>query len=132
MPRGQRAKQFMPFAALNGFEDQIDEVSVVWQKRRETAQEEKEKLNRQLLEVQRRLNDGTAPCVTAEVFIPRGEDGHGEYRLITGTVKKLRLAEKDMLINNRYIQLGRIDAMWLEDDASQSQGEPYEEVYSLK
>lgn len=52
-PDPKRAKQFMPFAALRGYYELIHEKERVPEKRRDLAQEDRERLSRKLAQVRR-------------------------------------------------------------------------------
>lgn len=77
MTAAERAKQFMPFAALKGYEDALRKVEKVVREKVELSEEKKEELDR-LLHVIRK-ND----MVRAVYY----EDG--EYLEITGMVARL-------------------------------------------
>ena len=94
MPVSQRAKQFMPFAAVTGLTQALErkERELMLTERKEPSEERAEKLNQCLNEIKK--GDGTAVTYFAE----------GEYLTVTGTVKtvdKLRriLAVGDVKIS---------------------------------
>lgn len=82
MAMEQRAAQFMPFAALAGYEDLLRETAKVRQRHIELGEDAQETLNVQLAAVLARL--GERPRVDMTFF--RMEDGNdgGEYRNIEG------------------------------------------------
>ena len=53
MSRAERARQFMPFAALRGFESLIEEQERIYTPRRELSEEEAERLSRRLSSLER-------------------------------------------------------------------------------
>ncbi len=49
MPQSNRAAQFAPFAALNGFEEAIEQASQVLEKRKILDESQKEDINKQII-----------------------------------------------------------------------------------
>lgn len=88
MEPAERAKQFMPFAALKGYEEALraKEKSIV--PKPELSEESLEKLEYKLRQVKK--NDK----VTVVYFC------EGEYLKITGTVSYLNLTERVIRIEN--------------------------------
>ncbi len=83
MPREERAKQFMPFAALKGYEEALHKKEKVTVPRMELSEEYQEVLDRELRRVQK--ND-----IVTVVFFCRNE-----YLQQTGVVSKVdRTARK--------------------------------------
>ncbi len=86
MSRAERAKQFIPFAALHGFEDAIRKQELSHEAKRELSDEETERLN----EVIVKLNKGD--LVEAKYY---NLDG---YFKVTGAVTEINLT-------SRYIRI---------------------------
>ena len=92
MPPAQRAKQFMPFAALTGFEDALLEQEQAVQPRRELSEEETERLDLRL----RSLGPGDPVRLT--LYAPDG------YFTAEGTVVKIDAAAKTLLLTDRAVR----------------------------
>ncbi len=53
MPIGERARQFMPFAALRGYEEVIKEKEKILEGKREISEERAEELSSQILKLKK-------------------------------------------------------------------------------
>lgn len=89
MPRGDRAAQFAPFAALTGHYAAILETARVTQSRMQLTEEEKERLDykQQLLQAHMAQH----PTVTVTYFRPDEKKEGGEYRVLTGNLRGINL-----------------------------------------
>lgn len=87
MPRRDRAAQFSPFAALNGYEEAVRETARLTQQRIELDESEKARLNEILQMVNRDLPKH--PTVKITYFEPDGRKEGGTYQTKKGTVKKI-------------------------------------------
>lgn len=78
MPTAQRAAQFMPFAALSGYEAIIDDVARPHARRVELGEDAREELDRRLAALLAHLDE--TPRVEVMYFVPERDDaGVGEY-----------------------------------------------------
>lgn len=91
MDRGARAKQFMPFDALKGFQEALREKERVTEPRKTLPQDWEEELDRRL----RRICRGD--FVTAEYF------RDGQYLKITGEVSGIDQTAGVLKIGNTQI-----------------------------
>lgn len=126
----ERAKQFMPFAALKGFEEAVHRKEKQVVSRTELAEESMEEMDHTLREIALRLEQGEKPMVClvcfvtdrskqmtfreyARIRIPDKieldieQDLAGEYIRITGIVtgidvfkKQIRIADRNYLFEN--------------------------------
>lgn len=87
MPLQNRAAQFMPFAALTGFGDAIDETARVTDKKLELTEDELRLLDQQLAELRPLLSQ--RPEVTFVYFEPDARKEGGTYITRNGIVKKI-------------------------------------------
>ena len=85
MPRGNRAAQFSPFAALTGYDGVLREAGRVTQPRRELTEERKGELDRRL----RLLSERERPEVAVTWFLPDGKKEGGAYLTTTGRLRRL-------------------------------------------
>lgn len=79
MTREDRAKQFIPFSALKGYEEALKKQEKVKAQKRELSEEYAETLDRRL----RAVRPGDRAAVT---YYDRGE-----YRRVTGLVSRLNI-----------------------------------------
>lgn len=96
MSQGERAKQFMPFAALKGFEEALREKEKVVVEKIILSEESREELDRKFHEIHR--ND----IVTVVYF------SEGEYVKITGMVARLDKDAKILKVVNTKINFDDI------------------------
>lgn len=111
MPVSDRAKIFMPFAALKGYEDAIEEKKKLTVGRIELAEGKKEELDKKLQMLFELLSLGQKPKVTIRYFIidkkASLEEGKevGNYFDMYGTVSKVDLIFEQIKIMERIIDL---------------------------
>lgn len=91
MPREDRAKQFMPFAALKGFQEMLKEKERIVVSRMELSEEQKEELDRKLQML------GKNDIVTVVYF------HDGEYVKVKGMVSRIDLSSRIVKIVNTKI-----------------------------
>ena len=104
-----RAKIFLPFAALKGYEEAVEDKQRVLIKKAILSQDEKEKINNILLEIEKRLNDGTHPISKIVYFKPDEKDETlGEYAQISGMVAKIDVYNKSINVVSTLVSLDDI------------------------
>ena len=99
MSRADRAKQFMPFAALKGYEDALRAKEKIVVPRRELSEEMAQELDRKLHQI--RKND-----VVTVVYYDREE-----YIRITGMVSRVDMDGRILKIVNTKIGFENISAI---------------------
>lgn len=99
MSRADRAKQFMPFAALKGYEDALRAKEKIVVPRRELSEEMAQELDRKLHQI--RKND-----VVTVVYYDREE-----YIRITGMVSRVDMDGRILKIVNTKIGFEDISAI---------------------
>ena len=87
MPREARAAQFAPFAALTGYESDVNEAARYTGKRREIGEYETERLNRRINEIRDGIHGNTEVIIA--YFKPDEKKTGGEYLNIGGRVRKI-------------------------------------------
>lgn len=87
MPREARAAQFAPFAALMGYESDVNEAARYTGKRRELGEYVTERLNRRINEIRDGIHGNTEVIIT--YFKPDEKKAGGEYLNIGGRVRKI-------------------------------------------
>lgn len=116
MPRADRAKQFMPFAALKGYDEAIEEKQVIYVPRLELGEEQRDALDRRLLMLGEALLAGQRPQVTIEYFVTHADAPDqgaplGQYHLFTGTAEKMRTEEGTLRISGQTFPLADVVAL---------------------
>lgn len=96
MTQQDRAAQFAPFAALSGFEGEIDEAGRLTEMEAELSEWAQEQVNEGLQIVQREL--GRRPEVTLTYFVPDSRKSGGAYRSVTARVRKILETERILLL----------------------------------
>lgn len=81
-----RAAQFAPFAALTGFEDEVNETARLTDSKIELDESEKERLNRSFIKICEKLP--SQPQVTVTYFVPDEKKAGGKYITVDKRLKK--------------------------------------------
>ncbi len=98
MPVADRAAQFMPFAALTGFEDAIWETGRLTHERMELEEDLIEGLDGKLQYLRERI--GEHPEISVTYFKPDTRKTGGAYQTDTGRVKKIDLYEHILVMED--------------------------------
>lgn len=98
MPVADRAAQFMPFAALTGFEDAIGETGRLTHERMELEEDVIEGLDGKLQYLKERIGDH--PEISVTYFKPDTRKPGGSYGTDTGRVKKIDLYEHILVMED--------------------------------
>lgn len=107
MPREKRAKLFVPFDALTGYSEALQEQEFVWQERAELGEAKRQELDDklqclwQLYQERKRGGKWTfePPAVTIRFFEEAPDQGGlGLYRTVSGAVVKLDLTHRYLLL----------------------------------
>lgn len=93
MSRQDRAKQFMPFAALKGYEEELRKKEKIVVAKMELSEERKEELDREFSQISKK------DMVTAVYF------DKGEYLKISGMVSRIDIDARLIVIVNTKIKL---------------------------
>ena len=115
MPREKRAKLFVPFDALTGYNEALGEQEIVYRERAELSETRRQELDEDLrhlwwLYCERKrgcryaggsepVGTFSPPTATVTYFEEAPEqDGRGLYHTVTGSVVKVDLAQKYLLL----------------------------------
>ncbi len=110
MPPLGRAAQFAPFAALTGFEEEIDETARLTDRCPELTEEDFLRLNGQLCDLMGCLHE--QPEVALTVFEPDEKKPGGAYRSVTGAVRRIdETGQTVILTDGRIIPFGKIHSI---------------------
>lgn len=99
MKRSDRAKQFMMFSALKGFQEELKKAEKNPCRKRELLEDEAEELNRTLASIE------PGSIVEAEHY------SLGEYLKTSGKVEKIDYTFRTMIIAGREIKFFNIAAL---------------------
>ena len=98
MPMSNRAAQFVPFAALTGYDDAVKETGRLTDDKIELEESSLNELNAKIQLLRENLAD--APEITFTYFKPDERKAGGAYLTTTGTVKKLDDYERQIMLQD--------------------------------
>lgn len=101
MRREERAKQFIPFDALKGFREALEEKERLITTQKELSKDQKEELNRKLFQIKRN------EMITIEFFCK------GKYVQVTDTVLDIDFTNKRLKMQDRFIPFDDISEIIL-------------------
>lgn len=105
MPEMSRAAQFAPFAALTGFDDEIDETARLTDTQHELTEMQLDALNQALA----RLAEQKKPQIRVTYFQPDAKKAGGAYLTYTGTLRFLDEGELLLrFVGDVYIPIPQI------------------------
>ena len=89
MPLNDRAAQFAPFAALNGFDEIIGEETRCTDPGKDLEEHEREVIDRKLSRIAQELREDKHPSASFVFFRPDALKEGGSYERISGRVKRI-------------------------------------------
>ena len=98
MPMSKRAAQFLPFAALTGFEGEIAETGRLTEAAPELGEDALVALDRQLALLRQRLPE--QPEVTITRFVSDERKAGGQYETLTGHVRRLDEVNRALILTD--------------------------------
>ena len=98
MPLTKRAAQFLPFAALTGFEAEIAEAARFTEAAPELGEDALAALDEQLISLSQRLAE--RPGVTVTRFVPDEKKSGGRYETLTGQARRLDEAGRVLILTD--------------------------------
>ncbi len=98
MPLTKRAAQFLPFAALSGFEGEIAEAARLTEAARSLGEDALAALDEQLALLRQRLSD--RPEITLTRFVPDEKKAGGHYETLTGQVRRLDEIDRALILTD--------------------------------
>jgi hypothetical protein len=101
MPREDRAAQFAPFAALNGYEAAIAETGRLTDIATEPMEGRAEAVDEGLRQIRQWQKE--QPEVTVTFFEPDKRKAGGVYRTVTGRIRKFLEYERQLLLHDSTI-----------------------------
>lgn len=97
MPLYNRAAQFAPFAALSGHDAAVGETARQTDEQHNLSQSERDRLDRKM---SRLLQSEDNLEVEITYFLPDKRKSGGQYRTVTGTIKKVDEIEGRLLLTD--------------------------------
>ena len=107
MSMSDRAAQFAPFAALSGYEDEVDEVARLTDSLKDMTEDDQDELNKAFCSLME--SESECPLVTVSYFKPDSKKSGGKYLTYTGNFRFYDEAERKlkftdgMIIDMEYI-----------------------------
>lgn len=98
MPVADRAAQFMPFAALTGYGEAIDETGRRTEERMELEEDEYSILDEKLRLLRERSDQ--RPEISVTYFRPDARKAGGAYVTVTGQLKKVDGYERSLILED--------------------------------
>ena len=98
MPMTKRAAQFLPFAALTGFEGEIAEAARLTEAARSLGEDALVALDEQLSLLRQRM--GEQPAVSVVRFVPDERKAGGRYETVTGRLRRLDEANRVLILTD--------------------------------
>ena len=105
MPMSDRAAQFAPFAALTGYDEEIDEAARLTSDRLELDEAQMELISSELtraakaLEKNRREGRAEAPAARITYFVPDARKQGGEYVTAETEIKKIDPLKRTLVLS---------------------------------
>ncbi|WP_044914563.1 hypothetical protein [Butyrivibrio sp. WCE2006] len=100
MPIENRAAQFMPFAALTGYDDAVAETARYTEEKIELTEEKKAEINEKLSDLELKLRDGDR-VVTVTFFVPDELKSGGEYVTREIRVKRIDTYKGTLVLSDK-------------------------------
>ena len=98
MPMMKRAAQFLPFAALTGFEGEIAEAARLTENAPELGEDALVALDEQLDLLRQRLAE--RPEITVTRFLPDERKAGGHFETLTGQVRRVDEAGRALILTD--------------------------------
>lgn len=103
----ERSAQFAPFAALTGYEDEVEETARLTSMKIDIDDEVKNELNRKLNIIKNKIY--TRPQIKLTYFIPDLKKEGGKYETVNGVIKKIDEYNNYIILqNNATIKISDI------------------------
>ena len=102
-----RAAQFAPFAALNGYEDAVEETARLTEPCAQLDEEAQKQINAALQLLKERIQEQPEAAITC--FVPDDKKDGGAYACITGRVRRIdEVCREIILADHTVIAMERI------------------------
>ena len=98
MSMSDRAAQFSPFAALNGYDEAVKETARLTDERLELGDDDRDLLDRKQQYLQNIIAD--RPEISVTFFVPDEKKSGGSYTTLTGNLKHVDLCERLLVLTD--------------------------------
>ncbi|SEL21211.1 MULTISPECIES: hypothetical protein [unclassified Butyrivibrio] len=105
MPLQNRAAQFMPFAALVGYDDEVSEAGRFTREKIELTEEKQSELNEKLTEMINSHEPGDTLSATVTYFVPDGLKDGGEYVTKQVNIGKIDTFKRCLVLDDKSVIL---------------------------
>lgn len=99
MALSDRAAQFLPFQALTGYSDAVQETARLTEEFLDLDESSRADLDRKLAVLQQHLSQ--QPKIQAVVFQPDERKNGGAYRTVSGMIRKIDFYERKLVMEDR-------------------------------
>lgn len=100
MPRANRAAQFMPFSALSGYEEAVQETARQTEQFRELDEDSRRRLDETLQIIQQGLCERRNVFAVITCFVPDEYKAGGSYQEYSGLVKRVDAYRRRILLQD--------------------------------
>ena len=101
MPVLGRAAQFAPFAALNGYEEAVDETARLTEPCAEMDEEMQKRLDKAIHLLMERIGEQPEAAITC--FVPDAKKSGGTYTCITGRIRRIDVISREIILTDRTV-----------------------------
>ena len=98
MSNYDRAAQFMPFAALKGYDDEVEEAARITSERQELDESKIDEMNETVRVLQERMK--SHPRVRVTYFVPDVRKDGGAYLQYEGQLRRIVEAERSLIFSD--------------------------------
>lgn len=98
MPRANRAAQFMPFSALSGYEEAVQETARQTEQLRELDEDSRRRLDETMQIIQQNLGEKREVSVVITCFVSDKYKDGGSYQEYSGFVKRVDAYRRRILL----------------------------------
>ena len=106
MSNYDRAAQFAPFAALKGYDEDIDEAIRTTDEKIELSEEQVNQLNEKLNTLKEIIKE--QPTIKVIYFVPDEKKAGGKYITIEQQIRKIDEYKKKLILSDREIEFNNI------------------------
>ena len=100
MPIENRAAQFAPFAALVGYDDAVEEMARLTDSKVELSEDARQELDEKISGIFAEALPGEKVAIKVTYFVPDDLKDGGRYVTVSGTVKKIDMYGRVILMDN--------------------------------
>ncbi len=114
MSLNQRAKIFLPFSALKGYEESLENERQITVRKTNLSEDRKMQINETIAKIVARLESKENVSGSATYFIPSPDSNEGVYEEICGTIKKVDTENGFLKIAGQEINFDDISELRIE------------------